>query len=189
MMIEDNGRTLAQDEIDAMLKAAPKRADPPPLAAQAAAPPPLAPEPQVAVAPPPAPAPQAAAPAPPAPVPQAVTPAAPAPGVDPAIVADLTQRLAMAEAAVGRIGQLEATLAAVQAAGGPKAQDFQAVVNQLKKVSGQVDSVMQGLQNTPGYGTRRNFQCGSCGTQGMVVSLYRCSKCGKEKWLGWWPQQ
>ncbi|MEE8372756.1 MAG: hypothetical protein V3R87_03350 [Dehalococcoidia bacterium] len=111
-----------------------------------------------------------------------------APGLDPAVVADLAQRLATMEAAMGRIGQLEASLAAVQAAGGPKAQDFQAVVNQLKKVSGQAESMMQGLQNTPGYGTRKNFQCSSCGTRGMIVSLVRCSKCGTEKWLGWWPQ-
>jgi hypothetical protein len=90
---------------------------------------------------------------------------------------------------MGRLSQLEASLMALQAAGGPRPQDFQAVVSQLKKVTGQVGSMMQGLQSTPGYGARQNFQCGSCGTQGMVVSLFRCSKCGKDKWLGWWPQR
>ena len=90
---------------------------------------------------------------------------------------------------MGRLGQIEASLAALQAAGGPRPQDFQAVVSQLKKMTGQVQSITQGLQNTPGIGVRGSFQCGSCGTKGMVVSLVRCSRCGKEKWLGWWPQQ
>lgn len=188
VMDEADGRTLSQNEIDAMLNASKPKSDPPPHA-QAAAPPPPAPQ---AAPPPPAPEPQAAAPAPvPAAVPQAAAPpaVAAAPGLDPAVAADLAQRLATVEAAMGRIDQLEASLAAVQATGGPKAQEFQAVVNQLKKVSGQAESMMQGLQNTPGYGTRKNFQCKSCGTQGMIVSLVRCSKCGTEKWLGWWPQR
>lgn len=195
VMDEADGRTLSQNEIDAMLNASKPKSDPPPhaQAAPQAAPPPPAPEPQAAApAPAPVAVPEAAAPAPvPAAVPQAAAPpaVAAAPGLDPAVAADLAQRLATVEAAMGRIDQLEASLAAVQATGGPKAQEFQAVVNQLKKVSGQAESMMQGLQNTPGYGTRKNFQCKSCGTQGMIVSLVRCSKCGTEKWLGWWPQR
>ncbi len=90
---------------------------------------------------------------------------------------------------MGRLGQLEKSLAETQTGGSPKARDFQAVVKQLKKVTAQVEGMLQGLQGTPGYGAHRNFKCTSCGAEGIVAAPFRCTHCGKDRWLGWWPKK
>ena len=36
---------------------------------------------------------------------------------------------------------------------------------------------------------RNNFHCGHCKTQGKVAMYLKCTDCGEEQWVGWWPQQ
>lgn len=175
MVMGPDGRTLSQNEIDAMLKATAQRRDPPPHSSATPSP-----TPDKAV-----PASQNSTQAAPASKPQPK----PEAGINPAIIADLVKRLDSVEAAIGRINKIESSLAAIQSNGIPKLQDFQAVVNHLKKITGQVENIIQLLQNTPGVGIHKNFHCSSCGTENMVVSQVKCSKCGKEKWLGWWPKK
>jgi len=176
MVMDADGRTLSQKEIDAMLNATARRDNPKPHSATNTSPP--AAEKQAVTQ---------ATPAPPtaSPTPSPIANQ----GVDPNAIAALAQRVAAIEESIGRLSQIESTLAPLQAAGIPKMQDFQALVNYVKKVAGQVETITQSLQNTPGAGVRSNFQCTSCGTQNTVVSLFKCSKCGKDHWLGWWPQK
>jgi hypothetical protein len=209
--MDEDGRTLSQDEIDAMLKSTtPRQSAPPPTSpapAPQAAPVSAAPEPAPQAAPvsaAPEPAPQAApVSAAPEPAPQAApvsTAPEPAPrttsgpglAVDSslsAIVAELAQRLSVMEATLGRFGQIEKALAETKSGGSPNLQDFQAVVKQLKKVTAQVNNTAQGLQGTPGYGAQTSFKCSSCGAQGLVATPFRCTRCGKDRWLGWWPKK
>jgi hypothetical protein len=64
----------------------------------------------------------------------------------------------------------------------------------IKKLSGEVKSlathlgvITQGLNNTPDYNLREEFQCTHCGSKGTVATKHRCTNCEKEGWWGWWP--
>ncbi len=105
---------------------------------------------------------------------------------DDEVIEELLDRVANIEAALERLDKLEDKIASIKAANSPGAQDFNVVVKQLKKVSTQVEGLLKGIKNTPGYNARSTFTC-PCGSEGTVASVYRCTKCGKDKWLGWWP--
>jgi hypothetical protein len=45
------------------------------------------------------------------------------------------------------------------------------------------------LRGTPGYGIRHNFTCEKCHDHGHVAEMFRCTKCGHERWYGWWPDK
>jgi len=34
---------------------------------------------------------------------------------------------------------------------------------------------------------RNNFQCSSCKSHGKVAMYLKCTCCGEEQWVGWWP--
>jgi DNA-directed RNA polymerase subunit RPC12/RpoP len=113
-----------------------------------------------------------------------------APAANDAMLAALSQRLAAVEGMVARMAQLEAAVAGLQqsSACGPGAGEYQALLNQVRKLTAQVESLTKAAQATPGFGARNSFKCASCGAQGMVATVYRCTKCGKDKWLGFWPK-
>ena len=175
MVMEEDGRTLSQQEIDAMLKAAapaPKRAP--------------APQPEMA-----APAAQPAPAAAPQAAPMVQAAPAVAPAANDAMLAALSQRLAAVEGMMARMAQLEAAVANLQMSGGggPGAMEHQALMNQVRKLTAQVESLTKAARATPGFGARNSFTCASCGARGMVATVYRCTKCGKDKWLGFWPRR
>lgn len=175
--MDDADRPMSQADIDAMLAAAQGSSGP---AASAAA----APVPAAATSPfratfsesddSPAPAAPAAPAAPVAPVAPAAAPVAPAAPVVP----DLAARLAKVEAALERLGQIEKTAA-----------DMGAVAEQVRKLGADLGQITEYLQGTIGYGARQTFQCGSCGTHGLVGTRISCTHCGQETWWGWFPQR
>lgn len=107
------------------------------------------------------------------------------------MLASLSQRLAAVESMTARMARLEAQVAGLQQAGacGPSAQEYQALMNQVRKLTAQVEGLTRAAQATPGFGSRNSFTCSSCGAQGMVATVVRCTKCGKDKWLGFWPRK
>ncbi len=106
---------------------------------------------------------------------------------DSAILDELLERVDKMEMALVRMDKLEEKIAHLRAANSPGAQDFNIVVKQLKKVSANVDGLIKGIKNTPGYDAHRTFTCKSCGSDGNIATVLRCTKCGKDKWVGWWP--
>jgi hypothetical protein len=112
------------------------------------------------------------------------------PAANDAMLAALSQRLAAVEGVVARMAQLEAAVAGLQqtGAGGPSPREHQALMNQVRKLTAQVEALTKAAKATPGFGAGNSFKCASCGAQGMVATIYRCTKCGKDKWLGFWPK-
>ncbi len=110
--------------------------------------------------------------------PAAAAPASPKPasgGAAGAAPADIAQRLAKLEAAVSKAGQ-------------SKGGELEALAKQVQEISSRVDEILQHLPNTMGYGVHETFQCGSCGTQGLVAAHVMCTHCGTQTQLGWWAQ-
>jgi len=103
-----------------------------------------------------------------------------------AIVADLAQRLAKIEAAMGNLDQLQKTVVEANAIIRQQPQDFQAVVNQLQEFSAQVEDISAKLRSTLGYNIGDIFRCNSCDSKGLVAIRVKCTECGQENWWGWW---
>ena len=58
----------------------------------------------------------------------------------------------------------------------------------LHKVNNRVNNILTNLKETPGYGVRGNYTCRSCGSHGFMAIPMKCSNCGTQGWLGWWPE-
>ena len=115
-------------------------------------------------------------PAAPAPAPQ--TPGA---GAQQSIGADVAQRIERLEAALSKLMQSGA------AGGQPQAQ-LQALAKQVETLTAQVQALRQHVAQSVGYRVQETFECASCGEKGLVAGLVKCTACGGETWLGWWPQ-
>ena len=65
-------------------------------------------------------------------------------------------------------------------------QSAELQVLQLKEA---LKKITTNLKGTPGYGVRQSFNCEKCSDEGHVAVMYRCTKCGHERWYGWWPDK
>jgi chromosome segregation ATPase len=105
------------------------------------------------------------------------------------MVADLAQRVAKMEAAMGKLEELQKTVTDANAILRKQPQDFQAVVNELQEVGDQVQEISEKLRNTPVYDMRELFQCNVCDSHGLCAIRVKCTECGRENWWGWWPTE
>jgi hypothetical protein len=53
----------------------------------------------------------------------------------------------------------------------------------------QIEEILANGVKEHGCSLLSGFQCGGCNAQNLVAMYARCTKCGKETWLGYWPQQ
>ncbi|MFP3975014.1 MAG: hypothetical protein ACLFVK_02190 [Dehalococcoidia bacterium] len=91
------------------------------------------------------------------------------------------------EVATAKIERLETQIANMENAPQSAQQDIRPLVNSIKEIDAQLMSILKGLQGTVGYNLGQNFRCSSCGSQGFVAELVKCTVCGEESWWGWWP--
>ena len=73
------------------------------------------------------------------------------------------------------------------AAGGQPQAQLQALAKQVEALTAQVQALRQHVARSVGYRVQETFQCASCGEKGLVAGLVKCTACGGETWLGWWP--
>lgn len=45
------------------------------------------------------------------------------------------------------------------------------------------------LQKKHTWNPRESFQCDSCNSSHLVALYVKCTSCGKETWIGWWPKE
>ncbi len=95
----------------------------------------------------------------------------------------ISGRVDALEAAIAKIGQLEAELAKLKSAGGGNTggglsiEDIKPLVDRLKELE-------KGAKNSPLFNLYEKFTCASCGNHGAAQARARCGKCGKEGWFG-----
>jgi len=95
-------------------------------------------------------------------------------------IAGLEKRISGLEAEVNQLKQP-----------GPGGREASARVSRLshevQSIKVEMHHMKSGLQSTPGYRLQKDFKCESCGAQGAVATLHRCTSCGQQGWFGWWP--
>jgi hypothetical protein len=101
---------------------------------------------------------------------------------------DLYKKLDQLNALTNRIDLLEKKIVAVEE-GLIRERENTAVNKQIQTLAEELKRISVNLQNTPGYGIRRQFKCEKCDDQGFVATMFRCTRCGHESWRGWWPQK
>jgi len=52
-----------------------------------------------------------------------------------------------------------------------------------------IDDLEDKLSGDPLSGAGYQFMCNSCGSKGWIAAKIRCTKCGHETYLGWWPKK
>lgn len=88
----------------------------------------------------------------------------------PVEMASIQQTLASLE---GTIQELETRLEVLEATG----VDWE-----------DLEDIESRLNGTPTLGLKHSFTC-DCGASGFVALRIRCTKCGRETWRGWFPEQ
>jgi translation initiation factor 2 gamma subunit (eIF-2gamma) len=56
-------------------------------------------------------------------------------------------------------------------------------------MSEQLEEISDNLRSSLGYGAAKIFQCSECGSGGTVAIHVKCTSCGEENWMGWWPEE
>jgi hypothetical protein len=59
------------------------------------------------------------------------------------------------------------------------------LTNRLNKL----ETVMFKSQKSFRCDIRNNFHCGHCQSEGKVAMYLKCTSCGEEQWVGWWPNR
>lgn len=141
--------------------------------------------PRGATAPPTAASPSKGAPPPPGPPPQAAA-------VDERTeerLAELAQRLVKVEASLARLDRLEKLIAEAGNTSQLSHRQIQVVVNRVQELNEELKAMSTKLQGTLGYDVYHTFTCDKCGSQGLVAVLFKCTKCTRQSWRGWWPRK
>jgi hypothetical protein len=199
---------LSQADVDALVASLTKN-DPPKPAAPAAKPPAPASIPVAAKPSAPAPVPVAAKPAASTMAPRPSAPAAvmmaspvskPASApVKPEVsndminglnskIAELTKQLNNMSAAVKRMEMLEKKVSDLEARN-RQTSGSAGVDQKVQQLTDEMKKIVTNLKGTPGYGVRNTFSCEKCDDHGHVAVQFRCTKCGHERWYGWWPEK
>lgn len=88
-----------------------------------------------------------------------------------------------------RIDQLENSLADTNTAIEQFRREFQEVTQQLQLLNKSVAEIAKGLKNTPAYNVKETFPCDTCHSKGNIATPIKCTECEKINWWGWWPKK
>jgi hypothetical protein len=70
-----------------------------------------------------------------------------------------------------------------------KFQQSPALLPRIDQLNDEFKKISLNLKGTPGYGIRYKYVCEKCHDHGHVAEMFRCTKCGHERWYGWWPEK
>jgi hypothetical protein len=102
---------------------------------------------------------------------------------------DLIKRIENLESDLGKLNQTEKKTPDLAGSVNMLAKKLESEVGNIQKINGRVEKIIRESTGTPGYGIREKFTCSKCGSHGYLVIPARCSCCGTEGWLGWWPKK
>lgn len=175
---------MSQAEIDALVaKVPPKPAEPEPDASQ--------PEPQ------PEPVPETG---PPTPAEAAVSPPPPVMPVSSTAsyqkytsnevgdidetVKDLSREVSKLMSAMQRLAQLENKMTELSVLLKVSPDATETLKQKFDDITSRLDSIQRYQSNI-----QAEFQCSKCQSRQMVAIHVKCTSCGDESWMGWWPDK
>ena len=97
------------------------------------------------------------------------------------------RRIEVRQADPSRPDELDAKASQVAASLEEVKQELQTMAERVQAVTRELEAVTSNLSSSIGYRAREVFKCNSCQSQGRVASLFRCTQCGQDSWVGWWP--
>ena len=103
-------------------------------------------------------------------------------------ITELTKQLSQMGAALKQLDLLEKKVVGLEAKLESKRENQSAEL-QVLQLKEALKKITTNLKGTPGYGVRQSFNCEKCSDEGHVAVMYRCTKCGHERWYGWWPDK
>ena len=68
-------------------------------------------------------------------------------------------------------------------------QELQALVQQYQSLTQNLEKISKGLKDTPSYRVRETFTCGNCKSHNNVAMPVKCTQCDTVNWWGWWPEK
>jgi hypothetical protein len=69
-----------------------------------------------------------------------------------------------------------------------KIQQLESRVEASEALGAELADIETRINGTPALGLKHHFKC-DCGASGYVALRIKCTKCGRETWWGWHPEQ
>lgn len=101
-------------------------------------------------------------------------------------VAELTAEVNKLSAALHTVAQLEEKVKQLETLIKNTPESTGTLKARIDKIAAKLES---GNGNKPDYGFLEAFRCNHCHTRGNVAIYIKCTSCGKENWMGWWPEE
>jgi DNA repair exonuclease SbcCD ATPase subunit len=103
-------------------------------------------------------------------------------------IAELTKQLNQIQGAIKSLDGIEKKLGALTAKVENNKEPAQ-TAERVQKLNDELKKIAHNLKGTPGYGIKHSFDCEKCSDHGHVAVMFRCTRCGQERWYGWWPEK
>lgn len=101
-------------------------------------------------------------------------------------IADLSAQVSKLTAAMQTITQLEEKVKQLEAITKLMPDSNRTLKGRIDEIS----NVLEMLRDEKSDHTMfEGFKCSHCRTQGLLALYVKCTKCGKESWMGWWPDE
>jgi hypothetical protein len=101
-------------------------------------------------------------------------------------ITEPTAEMSKLTAALQTISQLEERVRRLEAAVKNIPESTRALKDRVDKISAAIEAVER---NKSDYGFLEAFRCNHCHSIGNVAVYVKCTSCGKENWMGWWPEK
>jgi hypothetical protein len=101
-------------------------------------------------------------------------------------ITELTAEVNKLTAALQTVSQLEERVKQLEAALKNIPEATRTLKDRVDKISAAIKAV-EG--NKSDYGFLEAFRCNHCHSIGNVAVYVKCTSCGKENWMGWWPEK
>jgi hypothetical protein len=99
------------------------------------------------------------------------------------VVVDLARQVAKMTNAMQRLEKAENKVAQIYSLLKLDPEETETLGDRLDKISGRVEELARHYSDY-----QNEFQCGHCKSTQMMALHVKCTTCGEEAWMGWWPE-
>lgn len=101
-------------------------------------------------------------------------------------VADLSREVGKLTIALQTVTQLEERVRQLEAMVKLSPDSNGVLKNRIDKISYVLEMLQQKKSDATVF---EEFTCSQCRSKGLVAVYAKCTSCGKENWMGWWPDE
>ncbi|MBN1162090.1 MAG: hypothetical protein JXA17_09095 [Dehalococcoidales bacterium] len=101
-------------------------------------------------------------------------------------VAELTAEVNKLSTALQTVAQLEEKIRQLETLMKNAPESAGTLKARIDKIAAELEA---GEGKKSDYGFLEAFRCSHCRSKGNVAIYIKCTSCGKENWMGWWPEE